>query len=374
MWFSIKFLTLLAYTSACNISETKVSGSRAPKSVCSGDLVFEDNFDEFDFDVWQHEITLSGGGNWEFQYYDNNRTNSYTHDGVLFIKPSLTADQFGEAFLSNGRIQIDGGTTAHRCTDSSSWGCERIGTPTNILNPIKSARIRTVESFNFRYGKVEIRAKMPAGDWLWPAIWLLPTKNAYGNWPASGEIDLVESRGNRKLYKDDKNIGVEGTSSTLHFGPFGSLNAYHLASWTRNNPEGYDNDFHRFQLLWTPDTLTFSIDDVVLGNATPGSNGFWDYGEFQNYPNISNPWRYGSKMAPFDQQFYLIINLAVGGANGFMPDDASNPQPKPWSNQSPTAATDFWKAKDSWLPTWNQHKEDGEGAALKVDYVRVWAL
>ena len=56
----------------------------------------------------------------------------------------------------------------NRCTNPQWWGCERTGSPTNILNPIKSARIRTVNSFSFRYGRVEVRAKMPAGDWLWP--------------------------------------------------------------------------------------------------------------------------------------------------------------------------------------------------------------
>lgn len=55
-----------------------------------------------------------------------------------------------------------------RCTNAISWGCSRTGTASNILNPIKSARIRTVYSFAFKYGKIEVRAKLPTGDWLWP--------------------------------------------------------------------------------------------------------------------------------------------------------------------------------------------------------------
>jgi hypothetical protein len=55
-----------------------------------------------------------------------------------------------------------------RCTNPMDWGCERRGTRANVLNPITSARIRTVDSFSFCYGKVEVRAKVPAGDWLWP--------------------------------------------------------------------------------------------------------------------------------------------------------------------------------------------------------------
>ena len=67
-------------------------------------------------------------------------------------------------------------------------------------------------------------------------------------------------------------------------------------------------------------------------------------------------------------QFYLIMNVAVGGTNGFFPDSWTNAgSPKPWDNLSPTAFRDFWEARDDWLPTWN-----GEDAAMKVDWVRVY--
>ena len=59
-----------------------------------------------------------------------------------------------------------------------------------------SAKITTTESFKFKCGRVEAKDKLLNGDWLWPAIWLLPRHNEYGNWPASGEIDIMESRGN----------------------------------------------------------------------------------------------------------------------------------------------------------------------------------
>ena len=54
------------------------------------------------------------------------------------------------------------------------WGCDRVGTPTNIINPIDSGRIRTAKSFNIQNARIEIDAKLPRGDWLWPAIWMLP--------------------------------------------------------------------------------------------------------------------------------------------------------------------------------------------------------
>ena len=95
------------------------------------------------------------------------------------------------------------------CTSPSSYGCERTGNGGNIINPISSARLRSANSFAFTYGKVEARAKLPLGDWLWPAIWMLPLKQEYGLWPTSGEIDIMESRGNLNLVKDGTNIGVE---------------------------------------------------------------------------------------------------------------------------------------------------------------------
>ena len=75
----------------------------------SGELIFEDNFDILDFDKWEHEITMGGGGNWEFQVYWNNRSNSYCHDSTLFLRPGLTADRFGEEFVRTGHLDMWGG-------------------------------------------------------------------------------------------------------------------------------------------------------------------------------------------------------------------------------------------------------------------------
>jgi beta-glucanase (GH16 family) len=107
------------------------------------------------------------------------------------------------------------GGPADRCTGNNFYGCERTsGAGGNILNPIQSAKITTAETFSFTYGRVEVRAKLPKGDWLWPAIWLLPARNEYGMWPASGEIDIMESRGNTNN-PDSAGGGVESFGSTL---------------------------------------------------------------------------------------------------------------------------------------------------------------
>jgi hypothetical protein len=119
--------------------------------------------------------------------------------------------------------------------------------------------------------------------------------------------------------------------------------------------------------------ITFSLDDVEVGTANVG-NGFWENGMFAHKaPGVASPWKYATKAAPFDQEFYLLINLAVGGI-GFFPDDAQNPKGKPWKNNSPQASTDFWHGKDQWLPTWKLNEADSKEANLQVDYIKVFAI
>ncbi|XP_019641561.1 PREDICTED: beta-1,3-glucan-binding protein-like [Branchiostoma belcheri] len=190
-------------------------------------LIFEDNFDTLDFTKWKHEITAAGGGNNEFQIYVNDRSNSYVRDGILYIKPTLTADFYDEAFLSTGTLNLYGLTPADQCTSNFNGGCWRQGTADYPIPPIRSARLTTTKSLSFTYGRVEVMAKMPTGDWIWPAIWLLPMHNEFGGWPSSGEIDIMESRGNRNLTDASGNsIGVDHMGSTLHWGPYWPYNAF----------------------------------------------------------------------------------------------------------------------------------------------------
>lgn len=173
------------------------------------------------------------------------------------MRPTLTSDVLGETFLTTGQLSLHGSSAAEQCTNPSHWGCERTGTPEQVLNPVRSARIQTAQSFAFKYGKVEVAAKMPAGDWLWPAIWFMPKDNVYGAWPSSGEIDLVESRGNRELVQKGINIGNEQIGSKLHFGPYARLNGWPTAQFVRNSlsGNGWANEIHRYQMEWTPGTI-----------------------------------------------------------------------------------------------------------------------
>lgn len=162
----------------------------------------------------------------------------------------------------------------------------------------------------------------------------MPRDNAYGiGWPSSGEIDILESRGNKDFTINNISIGTQQVSSTLHWGPVSALNQYQTTTWTRASVQGFDEEFHVYELLWTPENMTFSVDGEVFGSVEPPQGGFWEMGNFTN-SNYDNPWAGGTKIAPFDQEFYFIINLAVGGIS-FFPDDAVNGNgKKPWSNKS----------------------------------------
>ncbi|KAL9698642.1 hypothetical protein quinque_002083 [Culex quinquefasciatus] len=367
------------HNNGCKLpSVTTASGSAVKKSsFCSGELIFEDNFNKLDLEKWQHEHTLGGGGNGEFQYYLNNRQNSYVENGIFYIRPTLIADEAGEDFLTSGTLDAHGGSPYDFCTNPAWNGCVRTGTPDFLLNPVKSARVRTVNSFNFKYGKLEIRAKTPTGDWLWPALWLMPKLNQYGTWPTSGEIDLMETRGNLDYrFPEGGQLGVEHVGQTLHFGPNPWTNGYETSTAVKYSSagEGFNRDFHRYQLEWTPEYMKFSVDDeqllLVDGN-------FWDRGNFEDRaPGTPNPWISGGKMAPFDEEFYIIMNLAIGGTGGYFPDAPAmnGEKPKPWINSSPKAIKEFWEAREDWLPTWKLDENNSKEASLQVDYVRVWAL
>ncbi|XP_061407470.1 beta-1,3-glucan-binding protein-like isoform X1 [Lethenteron reissneri] len=353
---------------------------------CNG-LIFEELWNQLNLDTWEHEITAGGGGDWEFQHYTNNRSNSYVRDGTLFIRPTLTEETYNEDFVRTGTLNIWGSTPADTCTDNAFYGCERSGKVGSfVVNPVQSARLRTVHSFAFTYGCVEVTAKMPTGDWLWPAIWLMPKRNAYGNWPSSGLINIVESRGNVYL-KDAQGVshGVDEMGSILHWGPYPDLNSWWRTYVTKHATQGtFGTGFHKYGMEWTPDYIRFLLDGQEILKVDPGAGGFWEFGKFPAY--LDNPWKGRGKMAPFDLEFYLILNLAVGGTVNFFDEWTNRPHAKPWNNTSPTAMLDFYNAKyvalagitrvsrgSQWLPTWKREVSNGEEAALQVKDIRVWA-
>lgn len=326
-------------------------------------LIFSDDFNTFDHKTWQHEQTLAGGGNWEFQWYVNNRSNSYVKNGVLHIKPTLTEDAIGIDQVRTGDINIWGGSPADQCTQNQFYGCERNAAASgNVINPVRSARLRTVNSFSFTYGRVEVKAKLPRGDWLWPAIWMLPRYNEYGPWPASGEIDIMESRGNDRSCSVG---GIDKFGSTLHWGLDWSTNQFQKTHAEYAHESDLDDEFHVYGLYWDQNELYTYLDtpdNKVL--HVPFDKSFFERGGFAS--SFDNPWTNEPNSAPFNREFYLIMNVAVGGTNEYFPDGQCG---KPWSNADPRSVNAFHNAKGAWFNTWK-----GEGAALRVDSVKVWKL
>eukprot|EP00732_Lithocolla_globosa_P003175 Lithocolla_globosa_v1_NODE_2409_length_2018_cov_37.605706.p1 type:complete len:361 gc:universal NODE_2409_length_2018_cov_37.605706:1176-94(-) len=331
-------------------------------------LIKEDSFDEFDLSFWQHEITLGGGGNWEFQYYSNNRSTSFVEDSVLYLKPQMTADVIGEQNVQGGYLMdLWGSSPANLCTGNAFYGCERMsGAGGNILNPVRSGRVRTVNSLSMRYGRVEVRARIPSGDWLWPAIWMMPEHNMYGEWPSSGEIDIMEARGNSPTGNPDY-VGRDHVSSALHWGPNYMENGFPTTTNEFTTGSDLSQDFHVYALDWEPTFIRTSCDGNTIMTIDTNTTNFWDriWGEGSHF---HNPWQNRPNNAPFDQKFYLIINNAVGGTGGYFPDGFPG---KPWNNESPNAVNEFYAARGAWEPTWDMNNPD-HPSALAIDYVRFY--
>eukprot|EP00808_Paulinella_micropora_P000624 g51708.t1 len=351
------FALVLVWIQACQV-QAQVKRTFPPVTI----TYFYDDFKTFDLSTWEHEITMGGGGNWEFQMYWNNRTNSYVRDGILYLMPTLMSGYIGESKLTSGHtLDLWGsGTPASKCTGNAFYGCSRTsGGGGNILNPVLSARIRTVNTVTLQYGRVEVRAQLPRGDWLWPAIWLLPKYNMYGDWPASGEIDIMESRGNAAGYPAGGNNVI---SSAIHFGPSWDADTY-LTGQTGLSWGSFADSFHTFGLFWNEEGLYTYVDhDSNRVLQVPFNQTFWERSG-KGRQGYANPWMGASRAAPFDQEFYVILNLAVGGTNGYFPDNQGG---KCWQNSSPHAINDFWNCRNSWLPTWR-----GEDAAFKIDWIVV---
>lgn len=238
-----------------------------------------------------------------------------------------------------------------------------------IIQPVKSGRINTKKGATIKYGRVEVTAKLPAGDWLWPAIWMLPVNDTYGGWPLSGEIDIVESRGNNYTYKQGGNNVI---SSALHWGPDSANDA-----WWRTNVKRsalhttFAETSHTFGMEWSQKYIfTYVNSRLLQALYTNFDRPLWEQGQFpladSNGTRLQDPWSgTGRKQTPFDQEFYLIINVAVGGTNGWFENGKSG---KPWVDGSETAKRDFWNARDTWYSTW-QAKGAGQ---MEIEKVEMW--
>ncbi|KAE9380419.1 glycoside hydrolase family 16 protein [Stipitochalara longipes BDJ] len=330
--------------------------------------VFSDDFSSGELNpaIWTKEAEVGGFGNGEFEETTLDDENIFIQDGKLIIKPTL---QDATLIDANSVINL---TADGTCTSDILTNCVSITnlTSNDIVQPVKSGRINTKAGGTIKYGRVQVTAKMPVGDWLWPAIWMLPVNDTYGPWPLSGEIDIAESRGNNHTYAQGGNNIV---SSALHWGP----NAANDAWWRTNNKRQalhttYAESEHTFGLEWSQKYLFTWVDSILLQvTYTNFNEPLWKRGGFPafdtNGTRLTDPWDQisGDDAAPFDQEFYLILNVAVGGTNGWFQDGKSG---KPWVDTSPKAKKDFWDARDVWYPTWTA---PGAGQ-LEVSKVEMW--
>jgi beta-glucanase (GH16 family) len=253
-------------------------------------LTWHDEFDgeEIDRSKWDFDIGngfydyganqwINGWGNDELEYYTSDRKNAFVQDGALHICAIKES------------IQGLGYTSAR----------------------LKARKGDGSELFNQTYGRFEFRAKLPVGKGLWPALWLLPQHEAYGQWAASGEIDVMEAIGQ----EPDRILG------TLHFGSRWPANAKAPHTYILPGTQSIA-DFHIYAIEWEPGEMRWYVDGVHIATQA----FWWSCSKLESPGRGLNP---GAETdlspwpAPFDQPFYPIMNLAVGGTLTGNPDVAT---------------------------------------------------
>ncbi len=225
------------------------------------ELIWNDEFDGtvINLEKWSHEVNAQGGGNNELQYYTNRPENSYIENGYLVIQ-----------------------------------ALKEHYTGTEGTREYTSARLRTYRKGDWKYGRFDIKAKLPFSKGLWPAIWMMPSESKYGGWAASGEIDIMELVG----HETNKVYG------TLHYGGGWPNNVSSGKSYTLAQGS-FADDFHLFTVEWDTMQFRWYVDDIFYQSQT-------------QWHTSSAPYP-----APFDQYFYLILNVAVGGNWPGDPDNTS---------------------------------------------------
>lgn len=228
-------------------------------------LLWHDEFNgtEMDEATWSYEPHAPGWVNNELQQYTKSTENVYVKDGSLIIKANKTVDEKGGVHYTSGKVT-------------------------------------TQDKQEFLYGKVVARAKVPEGQGLWPAFWMMPANEGYyGQWPKCGEIDIMEILGNQ----------VDTAYCTIHYG---EPHAEQQGRRVLTPAEGtYASDFHEYSVEWEPGEMRFYIDEVLVLTVND-----W----FTCYPGAKE----SPYPAPFDQRFYVQLNLAVGGSWPGNPDETTD--------------------------------------------------
>jgi beta-glucanase (GH16 family) len=242
-------------------------------------LVWSDEFHgEFiDRTKWTFDVDCRGGGNGERQCFTDSLGNARIEEGALVITARRE--------LVSGPLLPDhlrGPDTANE----------------TVSREFSSARLVSRGNAAWRYGRIEVRARLPRGQGVWPAIWMLPEDSAYGGWAASGEIDIMEAV-NLGAPCEECASGVEDRIlGTLHYGAEWPNNQYSGSGVTLPN---LAQGTHTFALEWSGWGMTWFVDGEPFACQTP-----------EHWFTTSEAAR-GQPAAPFDRPFHLILNVAVGG-------------------------------------------------------------
>ncbi len=233
--------------------------------------------------AWYHKFTSTPGGSGsddEYVFTDLVWEDDFNTDGApdstKWTYDLGTTDIFGNTGWGNQEAQSYTDNAENVIVEGGSLKI----TAKKEGNDYTSARIKTQGLYDFTYGRVEVRAKLPASQGTWPAIWMLGSNHPTAGWPYSGEVDIMEQRG------DDKER-VLGTSHW--YNTAGSNNASYGESTTVENPS---TEFHLYTVEWTEGAVKIFLDDVK-------------YYELTNSADL-----------PFNADFYLILNVAMGGTLG----------------------------------------------------------
>ena len=236
----------------------------------------EFNEDSLNMDNWTYEIgnwILDENGNKVSQGWGNNEAQYYTRGENLSIKD-------GNLVITAKKVDKE-----KEKYDNCNY---------------TSTRIKTEDKVTAKYGRIEARIKMPKGNGIWPAFWMMPNDDKYGGWAASGEIDIMEAKGR---------IPNE-VNGTIHYGGIWPNNRYSGSHYRFE--EGTDiTDFHDYAIEWEPGEIRWYVDNELY----QVQDNWNTYGKNEDL-KYSFP-------APFDQDFYIILNLAIGGNydGGILPEN-----------------------------------------------------
>ena len=249
--------------------DTPITPSSPPQGMT---LTWSDEFDGEDIDAanWEHELGGNGWGNDEAQTYTADDKNSYVEDGHLFI----VAYKEGAAGYS-------------------------------------SARLKSENLQEFTHGRIDVRAVLPYGQALWPAIWMLGANfNDPGvSWPRCGEIDIMELKGQQP----------DRIHGTAHWGKIDQWGGHPASTGITFAELGtnFSDEFHVFSLDWTPDTMKWLVNDEVFRQFATNTTL-----EDPPYNDPNDEMFFGQN--PFNLPFFFILNVAVGGTFvGGYPDETT---------------------------------------------------